>query len=190
MRNLRSTDLKLPETGWGEAILAGSYTDAGKAWTDDGKLGEERGLKHRVTTATRPVPLVPPLVKLLRDHLERFETGPGGWLFVSRVGKFGRPMPASLSRPVPLAAVERAFKTAREAAFTEAEQKSPLAQRPYDLRHAAAVSTWLAAGAPPTLVAQWAGHGVDVLLKVYAHAVDGQGPAAMKRIEDALNDEK
>ncbi|GGR57824.1 hypothetical protein GCM10010197_25630 [Nocardioides luteus] len=27
-------------------------------------------------------------------------------------------------------------------------------------------------------------------VKVYAHAVDGQGPAAMKRIEDALNDEK
>lgn len=84
--------------------------------------------------------------------------------------------------------VERAFKTAREAAFSESERKSPLARRPYDLRHAA-VSTWLAAGVPPTIVAQWAGHGVDVLLKVYAHAVDGQAAIAMKRIEEALNDE-
>lgn len=73
-------------------------------------------------------------------------------------------------------------------AFAEPERKSPLARRPYDLRHAA-VSTWLAAGVPPTIVAQWAGHGVDVLLKVYAHAVDGQAEIAMKRIEEALNDE-
>jgi len=170
------------------APLAGSYIDSGKAWTDDGELGEQRGLKHRATTATRRVPLPPPLVKLLREHLDNFETGPGGWLFVSRVGKFGRPMPAALSRPVPLAAVERVYKTARETAFTESERKSPLARRPYDLRHAA-VSTWLAAGVSPTIVAQWAGHGVDVLLKVYAHAVDGQAAIAMKRIEDALDNE-
>lgn len=127
-------------------------------------------------------------MKLVCEHLDNFETGPGGWLFVSRVGKFGRPMPAALSRPVPLAAVERGFKAARETAFTESERKSPLARRPYDLRHAA-VSTWLAAGVPPTIVAQWAGHGVDVLLKVYAHAVDGQAAIAMKRIEEALDDE-
>ncbi|GGU26529.1 tyrosine-type recombinase/integrase [Nocardioides albus] len=188
VRNLHDTDLELPEKGWGEVILAGSYIDSGKSWTDDGELGEQRSLKHRVSTATRPVPLPPPLVKLLRDHLENFETGAGGWLFVSRVGKFGRPMPAALSRPVPLAAVERVFKTARAAALTERERKSPLAQRPYDLRHAA-VSTWLAAGVPPTIVAQWAGHGVDVLLKVYAHAVDGQAAIAMKRIEEALNED-
>lgn len=188
VRNVRLTDLKLPKKGWGEVILAGSYIDSGKAWTDDGELGEQRGLKHRASTATRRVPLPPPLVKLLREHLDNFETGPGGWLFVSRVGKFGRPMPSALSRPVPLAAVERAFKMAREAAFSESERKSPLARRPYDLRHAA-VSTWLAAGVPPTIVAQWAGHGVDVLLKVYAHAVDGQAAIAMKRIEEALNDD-
>ena len=187
VRNLRVADLNLPEKGWGEVVLSGSYVDSGKAWTDDGELGEQRGLKHRVSTATRPVPLPPPLVEMLRAHLEDFETGPGGWLFVSRVGKFGRPMPAALSRPVPLAAVEGAFKAARAAAFTEAELSSPLARRPYDLRHAA-VSTWLAAGVPATLVAQWAGHSVEVLMKVYAHAVDGQAAIAMKRIEEALDD--
>ena len=44
---------------------------------------------------------------------------------------------------------------------------SPLARRPYDLRHAA-VSTWLNGGVPATQVTEWAGHSVAVLLEVYA----------------------
>jgi integrase len=80
VRNIRAQDLRLPKAGWGEATLRGSCQDAGKAWTDDGELGEERGLKHRSRTAVRPVPLAPPLVELLRRHLEEFETGPDGWL--------------------------------------------------------------------------------------------------------------
>jgi hypothetical protein len=44
-----------------------------------------------------------------------------------------------------------------------------LARRPYDLRHAC-LSTWLNGGVPPTQVAEWAGHGVDVLLRIYANA--------------------
>lgn len=56
---------------------------------------------------------------------------------------------------------------------------------PYDLRHAA-VSLWLNAGVPATQVAQWAGHSVNVLLKVYAKCIDGQDDAARKRIEPAL----
>jgi hypothetical protein len=31
-----------------------------------------------------------------------------------------------------------------------------------------------------------AGHGVAVLLKIYAHCIDGQADAANKRITDAL----
>jgi len=188
VRNLRKQDLTLPEKGWGEAMLRGSYQDTGKAWTDDGQLGEERGLKHRARTAVRPVPLAPPLVALLRRHLEEYEAGAGGWLFVNRVGPYGHPLPASLARPVPLAAVGRALQSARRKAFTEDEQRSPLAARAYDLRHAA-VSTWLAAGVPATQVAKWAGHSVAVLLKVYAHAIDGQEEAARRRIEEALSDE-
>lgn len=42
---------------------------------------------------------------------------------------------------------------------------SPLARTPYDLRHAA-VSTWLNGGVPPADVAAWAGHSVEVLLKI------------------------
>jgi len=187
VRNLRAHDLTLPETGWGEALLSGSYQDSGKGWTDDGNLGEERGLKHRVRTAIRPVPLAPPLVRLLRSHLAEFTTGPGGWLFVSRIGPLSQPLPGSLARPVTTAAVSRALQTARKNALTAAEQQSPLARRAYDLRHAA-VSTWLAAGVPPTQVATWAGHSVAVLLKVYAHAIDGHANAARIRIEQALNE--
>ncbi len=41
--------------------------------------------------------------------------------------------------------------------FTPAQQASPLARRPYDLRHAA-VSLWLNSGVPATEVARRAGH--------------------------------
>jgi len=184
VRNLREADLGLPETGWGQAILHGSYQDSGKAWTDDGELGEERALKHRVRTATREVPLAPQLVALLRAHLAEFGTA-SGWLFVTRSGPLGRPIQGHLARPVPLSTVNRTLKAARAKAFSEAEQRSPLVQRTYDLRHAA-VSTWLAAGVPPTQVAKWAGHSVAVLLRVYAHAVDGQADLARRRIEEAL----
>jgi len=39
---------------------------------------------------------------------------------------------------------------------------------------------------PP--VAEWAGHGVDVLLKIYAKCIDGQDGIAKRRIEEALRD--
>jgi hypothetical protein len=55
----------------------------------------------------------------------------------------------------------------------------------YDLRHAA-VSLWLNSGVPATEVARRAGHGVAVLLKIYAHCIDGQADAANRRITDAL----
>jgi hypothetical protein len=45
---------------------------------------------------------------------------------------------------------------------------SPLGRRPYDLRYAA-VSLWLNLRVPATEVARRAGHGVAVLLKIYAH---------------------
>ena len=74
---------------------------------------------------------------------------------------------------------------ARKAALTPAQQRSPLARRPHDLRHAG-VSLWLNAGVPATAVARRAGHGVAVLLKIHAHCFDGQATAANERIADAL----
>lgn len=41
-------------------------------------------------------------------------------------------------------------------------------------------------GLPATQVAEWAGHSVHVLLKVYAKCIDGQDEAARRRIEAAL----
>jgi integrase len=74
---------------------------------------------------------------------------------------------------------------ARPQALTEAQCRSPLGRRPYDLRHAA-VSLWLNSGVPATEVSRRAGHGVAVLLKIYAHCIDGQADAANQRITDAL----
>ena len=61
----------------------------------------------------------------------------------------------------------------------------PARRRLYDLRHAA-VSLWLNSGVPATEVARRAGHSVAVLLKVYAHCIDGQAHTVNKRIADAL----
>jgi hypothetical protein len=51
------------------------------------------------------------------------------------------------------------------------------------------VSLWLNSGCrppPATEVARRAGHGGAVLLKLYAHCIDGQADAANQRITDAL----
>jgi integrase len=70
-------------------------------------------------------------------------------------------------------------------ALTASEQASPLARRPYDLRHAS-LSTSLNGGVYPTQVAEWAGHSVDVLLRIYAKCVVGQDELAKRSISDAL----
>jgi hypothetical protein len=48
------------------------------------------------------------------------------------------------------------------------------------------VPLWLNAGVPAIEVARRAGHGVAVLLTIYAHCIDGQAAAANQRIADAL----
>ena len=125
----------------------------------------------------RRVPVAPPLTRILRAHLDEFGTGP-------RRPRFLRHPRAANWRPSPTAA--RGTRRAR-AALTPAEYASPLARRVYDLRHAC-VSTWLNGGVPPAQVAEWAGHSVAVLLKVYAKCIDGQDQIAKRRIEDALRE--
>ena len=56
---------------------------------------------------------------------------------------------------------------------------------PYDLRHAA-LSLWLASGAPPAEIAARAGHSVRVLLTIYAHCIPGCDQIASQHIEQAL----
>jgi len=45
--NLRRINLKIPTAGWGEIVLLSSYQPTRSEWTDDGRAGEERSLKHR-----------------------------------------------------------------------------------------------------------------------------------------------
>src|ERR1022692_1723026 len=78
----------------------------------------------------------------------------------------------------------RAWIRAPQDLLTLDEQASPLARRPYDLRHAC-LSTWLNGGVAPTQVAEWAGHSVDVLLRIYAKCLAGQHELAKRRITEA-----
>ena len=183
--NLRRINLKLPTAGWGEIVLLSSYQPTRSEWTDDGQAGEERSLKHRAAKATRRVPAHPELVVALHQHLSTFGVGSEDRLFVSRTGRGGRPLAGPFVRPVSSASTSRVLQRARAAAFTPEQEASPLARRPYDLRHAC-LSTWLAAGVPPTQVAAWAGHSVAVLLRVYAHALDDQEGLSKRRIAAAL----
>ena len=159
---------------WGELHLRGATPDAGSEWTDDGRPREHRQLKHRAEGDTRIVPTHPELTRLLRDHIASFDPAEDGRLFA---GVRGGELPTITYR--------RAWIKARQLALTPAEQASPLARRPYDLRHAC-LSTWLNGGVYPTQVAEWAGHGVDVLLRIYAKCIAGQDELAKRRIDEAL----
>jgi integrase len=174
--HLPASALRLPAEGWGELFLPGSAPTTGAAWSDSGRRRDERGLKHRAREAIRVVPAPPPLTALLRAHLETFGTNSHGRLFGSM-----RTHDGDLSDSV----YGRVWASAREAALTAEEAASPLARRPYDLRHAG-VSTWLNAGVAPTQVAEWAGHSVAVLLRVYAKCLAGQEDAARRRVGQAL----
>lgn len=189
--NLRDHNVILPplalneETGeweepgeWGELRLAKAAPFAGREWTDEGTLREERALKHRADGHTRLVPIPPALVRILRAHMaEPYGRAVDGRLFS---GVRGGELPSITYR--------RVWAKARRAALTPEEAASPLARRVYDLRHAC-VSTWLNAGVPPTQVAEWAGHSVEVLLRIYAKCIVGQDEVAKRRIADALRED-
>ncbi len=163
------------QDGWGELHLERAQPEVGAEWTDNNTRNEERGLKHRDPGEGRAVPCPPELTALLYDHLTRFGTGPDGRLFqgVRNGGRMGSTV------------YGRAWAAARAAVFTSEVLASPIAKRPYDLRHAA-VSTWLKAGVEVTRVAEWAGHSVAVLLRVYAKFIDGGEQAARSRVAETL----
>jgi integrase len=186
VRHLRRADCHLPERGWGRLLLVGSTPTVGRQWTDSGTAQPDRQLKHRAARDTRPVPAPPELVAILRKHIDEFPPSPDGRIFVTRTGRAGVPLAGPYATPISLGIVYRTWHAARSAVLTAEQVASPLAKRPYDLRHAA-VSLWLNAGVPPTQVAEWAGHSVNVLLRVYAKVIDGQQDEAMRRIQDALS---
>jgi integrase len=163
----------LPESGWGRLVFSDSSPAAGREFTDDGRVHEERGLKGRdrqarartraarARRATRNVPIPPELVTLLRDHIRQFGTGPDGRLFRSESGNLIQP-----------STYWRLWQKVRALALTPAQRATPLLRRPYDLRHSGV--TWrLNSRVPATEVAAWAGHSVEVLMRVYARCVVG-----------------
>ena len=184
-RHLRVKDCQLPDVGWGELVLLGSTPQASRARTDSRQANEDRQIKHRGLRDTRPVPASPELVEILRRHITTFPPSPDGRLFVTRVGRAGVPLAQPFPKPLALGTSYRVWDAARAATLSASEYASPLARRPYDSRHAA-VSLWLTAGVLPTQVAEWAGHSVNVLLRVYAKCVYGQDDASWKRIDAAL----
>jgi integrase len=169
-------DCVLPAEGWGKVNLHITRPQAGKKWTDTGKLHDERGLKSRPPGDTRPVPLPPRLVALWRDSLETFGTADDGRLFFNEHGGI-----------VGSSTYDGVWHETRELALPPDLVGSPLAARPYDLRHSA-LSTWLNAGVDPTEVAERAGNSVEVLLTRYAKCLYGRQAVANQRIEALLDE--
>jgi integrase len=175
-QGLRKQDCYLPERGWGLLTLRKTRPQSSSDVTNSGTLFDERGLKNREEDEERPVPIPLELVVILRAHIETFGTAPDGRLFFTRG-----------SGTFTYSAYSAVWREARKLAFAPEQVDSPLARRPYDLRHAA-VSLWLNAGAHVPEVAERAGHSVDILLKIYAKCIDGGREAANQRIQKALEE--
>jgi integrase len=172
---LRQADLILPQHERGKLILTGACPRTGSAWTSTGTPHEPRGLKHRPDGTVRVVPVLPVLADLLRQHQREYGTAPDGRLFRGARGGI-------LSESV----YGRIWHAARHVALGPELAATPLARRPYDLRHAA-LSLWLNATGAPAEVAVRAGNTVHVLQDVYTHCVDGRDEFISQQIEEALD---
>jgi integrase len=171
---LRADDCHLPESGWGRLELNQTTPSVGKQWTDSGAGHEQRGLKNRPRRAVRVVPIPPELVAILRQHIARYGLAPDGRLFRSERGGV-----------MYHSSYHWVWHQARTLGLTPAQAASPLARRPYDLRHGG-VSLRLNAGVPATQVAEWAGHSVEVLLTIYAKCIHGRDQVWFSYIDRAL----
>ncbi|MEU6931822.1 transposase family protein [Streptomyces sp. NPDC046374] len=147
-----------------------------KEWTDDGAVHEVHSLKRRAATATRPVPIPPQFVHLLRAHIDRFGVAPDGRLFRNQAGNYVDP-----------AAYGTTWARARKYVLTRRELSSGLAKRPYDLRHAG-ISFWLYSGVDPAECARRAGQSIEVLFRHYAKFLDGVREQANRLIEQSMEE--
>ncbi|MDT0267637.1 hypothetical protein RM844_15220 [Streptomyces sp. DSM 44915] len=174
--HLTRRQCQLPAQGWGRLTLRGGVVRAGRSWTDDGRAHEVRGLEARAPEDTRPVPVPPVLVRMLRRHVDAFGTAPDGRLF--RTGREGVLQESGYGE---------VWARARSTALTEEEAASRLARRPYDMRHAG-VSFWLSSGVDPAECARRAGHSLSVLFRVYAKVLAQSEERSNRRIETALRE--
>lgn len=171
---MQKSRCRLPASGWGLLNLKGGVVTAGKEWTNDGAVHEVHSLKRRAAKATRPVPIPPVLVRMLREHIVSFGVAPDGRLFRNAAGNYVDP-----------AAYGITWGRAREAALTLDEHALELAKRPYDLRHAG-ISFWLASGVDPAECARRAGQSIQVLFRYYAKFLAEARNHANSLIEESM----
>ncbi|MEV7279260.1 hypothetical protein [Streptomyces sp. NPDC093111] len=117
--HLRLEQGHLPEAGWGMLNLTGGVVAAGKDWTDGGEAYEVHPLKRRAATASRPVPIPPHFVRVLRAHIERFGVARDGRVFQNQAGNH-----------VDTSAYGITWSNARECVLTRTELAAGLAKRP------------------------------------------------------------
>ncbi|MBZ9598117.1 tyrosine-type recombinase/integrase [Streptomyces erythrochromogenes] len=174
---LRLSDCHLPEKGWGTLTLRETRPVSGKQWTDSGERHDRRGLKAREASSDRPVPIPPVLVAILQAHLKGFGTAKEGRVFGNERGGV-----------VGSSTYWRVWEEARQYALPPERVDSPLAGRPYDLRHAC-ITRWLNAGVPIAEVARRVGNSPEVIHRRYHGCVDGHEEQANVRIELAMREE-
>ena len=167
---LRVADLELPESGWGVARLRAATPAPGTRYTDDGGTRQTKALKHRADNAVRSVPLAPPLVELLRAHLERW---PSADLVFTNGG----------GRSVTPENYGKVWNRTKPAVWPRGHVASGAV--PYDLRHTAA-TVMLRARVPLAEVSRRLGHSIDVLLRVYAGVFEDDEARSNEAIEIEL----
>jgi integrase len=181
---LRLADCHLPSSAnegenppWGTLTLRETRPVSGKQWTDTGERHDRRGLKAREASDDRPVPIPPVLVSILRAHIDQFGTAKDGRLFSNERGAV-----------VGSSTYWRVWEEAREYALPPDRVASPLAGRPYDLRHAC-ITRWLNAGVPIAEVARRVGNSPEVIHRRYHGCIDGHEEAANAKIAKSLEDD-
>ncbi len=172
---LRLDDLTMPATGWGEAILRGATTAPGARFSDGPGAHEDKELKQRAIGDVRVVPLPPPLVSYLREHLSRFPPA-GNRVFTTSTGN-----------PMSSTSYSAAWKRARSDRWPSASSTFARATL-YDLRHSAA-TLMLRSGIVPAEVARRLGHSVDVLMRTYAGVLDDEVERSNSLFETELDDQ-
>jgi integrase len=161
----------------GHPDAPGDAPRLGKQWTDSGERHDRRGLKAREAISDRPVLIPPVLVAILRAHLNTFGTAKEGRVFGNERGGV-----------VGSSTYWRVWEEARLYALPPERVDSPLAGRPYDLRHAC-ITRWLNAGVPIAEVARRVGNSPEVIHRRYHGCIDGHEEAANAKIAKALEEE-
>jgi integrase len=98
------------------------------------------------------------------------------------IGPDGRIFRSVNGYPIGPSTYNRGWIDARRTGLSPAQYGSVLLKRPYDLRHAG-VTVRLYAGVPERQVAEWAGHSVEVLRRVYSKIVDGFDDTRFEKID-------